>query len=63
MRDLVISLYQKDLAITERLSKSNESLQRKQQVRSEYDQTIQETETAYMYQSHLISANFHQMGN
>ena len=40
---------QKDLAIlTERLSKINESLQRKQQARSEYDQTIQETEAAYM---------------
>jgi len=40
---------QKDLAIlTERLSKLNESLQRKQQARSEYDQTIQETEAAYM---------------
>ena len=40
---------QKDLSIlTDRLSKINESLQRKSQARQEYDNTIQETEAAYM---------------
>ena len=40
---------QKDLSIlTDRLSKINESLSRKNQARNEYDKTIQETEAAYM---------------
>lgn len=40
---------QKDLSrLTERLSKINESLARKMQARNEFDQTIQETEAAYM---------------
>ena len=40
---------QKELSrLTERLSKINESLQRKMQARAEFDQTIQETEAAYM---------------
>ena len=39
---------QKDLSIlTDRLSKINESLSRKNQARNEYDKTIQETEAAY----------------
>ena len=40
---------QRDLTtITERLSKLNEGLARKMQARLEFDQTIQETEAAYM---------------
>ena len=40
---------QKDLSIlTDRLSKINESLSRKNQARNEYDKTIQDTEAAYM---------------
>jgi hypothetical protein len=40
---------QRDLtAITERLGKLNEGLARKMQARLEFDQTIQETEAAYM---------------
>ena len=35
-------------AITERLGKLNEGLARKMQARLEFDQTIQETEAAYM---------------
>jgi len=40
---------QKDISLlTDRLSKINESLVRKNQARSEYDKTIQESEQAYM---------------
>ena len=40
---------QRELArMTERLSKLNEELARKMQARVEFDQTIQETEAAYM---------------
>lgn len=40
---------QKDIAVlTERLTIINESLARKSQARSEYDRTLQETESAYM---------------
>lgn len=40
---------QRDLAIlTDRLSKINESLARKVQARNDYDETIQQTEAAYM---------------
>jgi hypothetical protein len=40
---------QKELTIlTERLSRINEDLARKMQARNEFDQTIQETEAAYM---------------
>ena len=40
---------QRDLAkMTERLAKLNEELARKMQARVEFDQTIQETEAAYM---------------
>lgn len=40
---------QKDIAVlTERLAIINESLARKSQARSEYDRTLQETESAYM---------------
>jgi hypothetical protein len=34
--------------LTERLSRINEDLARKMQARNEFDQTIQETEAAYM---------------
>jgi hypothetical protein len=34
--------------LTERLSRLNEDLARKMQARNEFDQTIQETEAAYM---------------
>ena len=40
---------QKELTrLTERLSKINEDLARRMQARNEFDQTIQETEAAYM---------------
>lgn len=40
---------QRELArLSERLSKINEQLQRKVQARNEFDQTIMETEAAYM---------------
>ncbi|KAJ1429852.1 sporangia induced deflagellation-inducible protein [Ochromonadaceae sp. CCMP2298] len=40
---------QRDLSVlTDRLSKINENLARKQTSRNEYDRTIQETEGAYM---------------
>ena len=40
---------QKELSVlTERLSRINEDLGRKMQARNEFDQTIQETEAAYM---------------
>jgi Sjoegren syndrome nuclear autoantigen 1 len=40
---------QKDISLlTDRLSKINESLVRKNQARNEYDKTIQESEQAYM---------------
>ena len=34
--------------LTEKLSRLNEDLARKMQARNEFDQTIQETEAAYM---------------
>ena len=38
--------------LSERLSKINEALQRKVQARNEFDQTIMETEAAYMKARH-----------
>merc|ERR1712072_1216385 len=47
---------QNDLKIlTERLSRINDSLARKVAARNEYDQTIQETEAAYLKASRYIS--------
>ena len=41
-------LLQELTVLTERLSRINEDLARKMQARNEFDQTIQETEAAYM---------------
>jgi len=59
LADSKLSRIQNDLKIlTERLSRINDSLARKVAARNEYDQTIQETEAAYLKvrDEHLSSA-------